>query len=178
MSEIFLTKASPFFNFGKILSLKKIPRKDFTRFLSDAFKKIGLDGTDTIVREILDLTQCHPHYTQMFAYQVWETAVHQKEPSPNLRNVIEQIIRFQQDAYISLWSLLTQRQKKLLICLAHDELRPLTGADVVSRWELGSSATVVKVIAALDKEGFIERTEKNRVEIADPFFKKWIQNFP
>jgi len=173
LSEIFLKKTSPFYHFGRILSLPRIHRKDFEKFLNKSFKALSLPNLSETIQQILDFTDCHPYYTQMLAYHFWD--LRQREGLSDLTLAIERVLQFQQDPYITLWDRLTHRQKNLLICLAAGEKRPLSQAAVVEKWDLGSSATVSKALGILIEDGLVERMGKGEHEMADPFFRLWIR---
>jgi AAA+ ATPase superfamily predicted ATPase len=72
MTEIFERKRSPFYHFGKLMHLDRIPYKDFRDYI---FARLPLEDQDkkaSIVEEILSFTRLHPYYTQQLSAQVWE----------------------------------------------------------------------------------------------------------
>jgi hypothetical protein len=173
LSEIFLKKASPLFHFGTIMSLARIPRHEFELFLDKTLAAVLASPRALLVQAILDFTQCHPYYTQLFAYHLWEHAAHGLPLTT--ASVIDHVIALHADAYVSLWMLLTLRQRNLLRALACDESAPLSQSHVIAKWDLGSAATVSKVIAHLERDGFIERSPTLRLHCSDPFFKIWVE---
>lgn len=172
LSQLFLKEASPLFHCGKIFSLKKIPRKDFFAFLKKSFLVMKSQNVEELSEQILNFADCHPYYTQMLAYHYWQQV--SCDPTLKLKDILAIILQLQNDAFVSLWNLLTKRQKKLLTALAHDECRPLSQVEVMAKWDLGSSATVTKVVKNLEMEGFAEKNDTDNLVVADPFFKLWI----
>ena len=68
MQEIFEKKKSPFYHFGYLMKLGKIPQDNFYEFLKNGFSSLGEDmDAETIGRSILSFTNCHPYYTQQLA---------------------------------------------------------------------------------------------------------------
>ncbi len=63
-------KKSPFYHFGMVQVLEKIPKKDFYAFLSEGFSKVSAEPGD-LASGILDMTGCHPYHTQKIACMVW-----------------------------------------------------------------------------------------------------------
>ncbi len=66
MEAIFEKKTSPFYHFGQMIRMGKIPYDDFHKYITD---RIDAEG---VADEILQFTACHPYYTQQLASQVWE----------------------------------------------------------------------------------------------------------
>jgi AAA+ ATPase superfamily predicted ATPase len=70
MRQIFEDKKSPFYHFGQILPLNKIPYQDFSAFIESGFK-VKTRNLSPVSKAILDITHCHPYYTQQLAYTLW-----------------------------------------------------------------------------------------------------------
>ena len=61
MTEIFERKKSPFYHFGKLMRLDKIPYDDFRNYISTRLPLEDKEKLDTIVDEILLFTNLHPY---------------------------------------------------------------------------------------------------------------------
>lgn len=173
ISEIFINAESPFFQFGKLITLDKLPRDDFFSFIVDNLKRFHIKNVQDLAGRILDFTSCHPYYTQMFCSYLWDIA--QQGRQPTFESAMEVILKNQSYAYVAFWDRFTARQRNVLIALTHDPSASLHTADAILHWDLGSSATVTKVIRSLHKDGFIETGEGGRDQIADPFFARWLR---
>lgn len=75
MTAIFEDIKSPFFHFGALMHLGKIPYQDFYDFLTERFAVIRKEQAAEDARQILDLTKCHPFYTQQLAAVFWDLCV-------------------------------------------------------------------------------------------------------
>lgn len=173
MSNIFIDGNSPFFNFGKMFSLGPISRGEFHKFLSNSLRVLNINKVEELIDRILDFTGCHPHYTQMLGYNLWQ--YYAQTGNADFTSIVTEILKLQQDAYISFWDSLTTRQQNFLLCLAKGETGPVTQAAVIHKWRLGSAATITKVAKKLEEHGFIERRSKIGTAISDPFFADWIR---
>jgi len=69
MKQIFENKKSPFYHFGQLFTLNKIPYNDFYNFLLSRFEVIT-DKAAEIAEKILAFSNCHPYYTQQFAFHI------------------------------------------------------------------------------------------------------------
>jgi hypothetical protein len=67
MRQIFEDKRSPFYHFGQLMPLGKIPHRDFVSYLADGFTPQAADPL-LLAETILHVTQCHPYYTQQLVY--------------------------------------------------------------------------------------------------------------
>ena len=61
MTEIFERKKSPFYHFGKLMHLDKIPYNDFKEYVSTRLPLTTQDKQSEIVEEILSFTNLHPY---------------------------------------------------------------------------------------------------------------------
>ena len=59
MEEIFERKKSPFYHFGKLMRLSKIPYDDFHDYI---MLRLPTHRED-VTADILQFTSCHPYYT-------------------------------------------------------------------------------------------------------------------
>ena len=75
MTDIFENKKSPFYHFGEMMRLGKLPREDFHRYLSERLAGCYPDTCDALADSILDYTGCHPYYSQQLAANVWQVGV-------------------------------------------------------------------------------------------------------
>ncbi len=66
MTDIFERPKSPFYHFGMLMRLNKIPQEDFLRYLQDRLSPVTVNSEE-IARKILNFTDNHPYYTQQLA---------------------------------------------------------------------------------------------------------------
>ena len=69
MTDIFERVKSPFYHFGMLMRLNKIPYEDFKSYIADRLKDVSEQPTQ-IADEILTFTSCHPYYTQQLSFAV------------------------------------------------------------------------------------------------------------
>lgn len=61
----------PFYKFGDILFLEKIPKEDWIEFIGRKFSETGKEISRELCGMITDLMKNHPYYTQQLSQQVW-----------------------------------------------------------------------------------------------------------
>ena len=171
MKQIFENKKSPFYHFGQIFTLSKISYSDFSAFLQNRFA-ILTDKTTELSEEILNFSQCHPHYTQQLAFHIW-MELELKKYSENIVNeTIENIILLHDNDFERLWNNFNNTDKKVLIELAFEQTGLLSVPFLNKK--ISAPSTIYSSLKRLTEKGILIKTDK--YEIDDPFFKKWIVN--
>ena len=163
MTDIFENKKSPFYHFGEMMRLKKLPREDFHRYLSDRLKACFPKDDGMLADRILDYTDCHPYYTQQLAANVWQIGVLQPDTIDPIRAAINHIVATHGLDYERLWMNFNRTNKWIMQHLS-------LGKSLLSG-EYRTS-TVYSALKRLQKDGYVIYSD--RYEMEDPFFREWI----
>jgi len=163
MTDIFEKKKSPFYHFGALMRLKKLPRKDFEQYLSTRLAPSFAKDADTFSNAILDYTDCHPYYTQQLAATIWQIKQLQPQTADILSVGIQQIIDTHSLDYERLWMGFSRTNKWILQRLSTSS--PLQTAEY-------PTSTIYSALKKLQKDGYV--VYSSRYEIEDPFFRDWI----
>ena len=163
MTEIFERKKSPFYHFGQLMRLGKLPREDFHRYLSERLKSCYPEKYDELADGILDYTQCHPYYSQQLAANVWQVGMLQPKTKDAIGEAISQITTTHELDYERMWMNFNRTNKWILQRIAAN--------DTLQTGEHRTS-TIYSALKRLQKMGYV--IYSNRYEIEDPFFKEWI----
>ncbi|GHV47272.1 ATPase [Bacteroidia bacterium] len=164
MKAIFETKKSPFYHFGYLMRLEKIPYSDFYEYLTKRLMTITAEN-ERLSSEILRFTDCHPFYTQQLAYYCWAFLEKNEYESEMFHKGITNIIRIHDTDYERLWNTISKTDKKVLIALASNEN--------FDKLQLATS-TIYSGIKRLIAKGYL--IKDNTFKFDDPFFKHWIEN--
>lgn len=163
MSDIFEKKKSPFYHFGEMMRLSKIPRGDFEEYIATRMKQCLPGSYQRVTSEILDFTDCHPYYTQQLASMVWQNAMLQSATDDIVKLSIDHIVETHDLDYERLWLNFRRMEKWLLLRLAsHATLN-------TSEYP---TSTIYSALKRLQKTGYVNYT--TRYEIEDPFFKQYV----
>lgn len=172
---LFFDKKEPLYLIGKHLPLGKIPAQNFNEFILQRFVLTGVNIKQDQVQSILDITQCHPYYTQALCHEVWNLALESKNvTSENIKSAIAQLIFREAYAYTTIWDSLTAKQQSFLFALAKEKEAKVLSKDFVIRYNLESTSTVQKIVKSLVKREIIERINES-YRICDLFFAEWIK---
>ena len=163
MTDIFEKKKSPFYHFGELMRLGKLPREDFHQYLSVRLADCFPENHDELAYRILDYTGCHPYYSQQLAANVWLVGKLQPEVSDAIVEAINHIVTTHGLDYERLWMNFNRTNKWVLQRLASNG-KLQTGEQRTS--------TVYSALKRLQREGYVNYSD--RYELEDPFFKEWI----
>ena len=164
MSEIFENKKSPFYHFGEMMRLGKLPRDDFHRYLSERLSTCFSDSCEELADQILYYTACHPYYSQQLASNIWQVGVLQPDTEDPFATAIDRIVTTHGLDYERLWMNFNRTNKWILQRLSSG--KPLQSSDY-------PTSTVYSALKRLQKEGYVIYTD--RYEMEDPFFREWIK---
>lgn len=164
MTDIFEKKKSPFYHFGELMRLGKLPREDFHQYLSERLRGCFPDNYNDLANHILDYTDCHPYYTQQLAANVWQFGILQSEQKNIIRTAIDYIVATHGLDYERMWMNFNRTNKWILQRVASND--PLQTGE-------HRTSTIYSALKRLQKDGYIIYTD--HYELEDPFFREWIQ---
>ena len=163
MTEIFEKKKSPFYHFGEMMRLGKLPYDDFHRYISERLASCFPDCCDDLSKKILEYTSCHPYYSQQLASNVWQVGVLQPDTEDPFKAAIDHIVTTHGLDYERLWMNFNRTNKWIMQRLSYG-LSLQTGENRTS--------TIYSALKRLQKDGYVIYTD--RYEMEDPFFREWI----
>ena len=163
MTDIFENKKSPFYHFGELMRLEKLPREDFHQYLSERLSTCYAKNHAELADRILDYTDCHPYYSQQLAANVWQIGVLQPGTPDPVQRAIDHIVTTHSLDYERLWMNFKRTNKWILQRLASN--KPLQYGEY-------RTSTIYSALKRLQKDGYV--IYSNHYEIEDPFFREWI----
>lgn len=164
MTDIFERKKSPFYHFGKVMHLNKIPYEDFRSYVAERLPLKKGKSQDSIVDEILSFTSLHPYYTQLLSAQVWEMMTYDKFFDGVVSEAVTAIVQTHDLDFERLWLNFNRTDRFIMQTLSSSK-NPLQNRQM-------ATSTTFSAIKRLMKAGYVIRVED--YEIEDPFFKAWI----
>jgi AAA+ ATPase superfamily predicted ATPase len=172
MRDIFEKKKSPFYHFGYLLPLDKIPRQEFLEYLTSGLKSVSAKPQD-IANEILDITGSHPYYTQQLAFNVWELLANKEKTQNPVEESVSEIIQHHDMDFERLWNTINRTDMKILIGMSLSDILPLS-IEFSKKYFEGAPSTLFSGLKRLAQKGLVIKTNSG-YELDDPFFKRWIK---
>ena len=173
MENIFNEKSMPFYKFGDMMFLKKIPTEEWVPFVCDKFRETGKTISKEQVAKICELTENLSSYVQHLAWIVWyksDKVVRNKDIDDAVNDLLEQNkVFFQREV-----EQLSEFQLNFLKALANGVSNGFSRKEIIKKYRLESSANVQSVKKSLLKKGIIDIDEQT-VTFDDSIFKLWMQ---
>ena len=170
MLDIFNNSNSPFYRFGQLLFLNKIPKEEWMPFIVDTFEKSGKHISDEFASRICDTTECHSWYLQQCCYFVWNaTAVEVTEESFNYG--LRQMINTNSPMFQSDTEMLAASQVEMLRAI-RDGMQQLSSAEARAKYHLGNPNTISKNKRILQNKDIVEMQD-GRLVFLDPIYRLW-----
>jgi len=165
MTEIFEKKKSPFYHFGQLLHLNRIPENDFRQYIFERLPQEN--GVSLIVDEILNFTHCHPYYTQQLSSQVWEMMTYDHIVDDVVEKAVGQLVQEHDLDFERLWNSLNRTDRGVLRDMASGK-NPMTQ-------RMDPTSTTYSAIKRLLKSGLL--IKESGYQLEDPFFTRWLLGF-
>lgn len=170
MLDIFNNSNSPFYRFGQLLFLKKIPRKEWIPFIVERFEKSSKRISMEFANRICDITECHSWYLQQCCYFIWNASASEvTEDSFNyglLQMIDTNTPMFQSDT-----EKLAASQIEMLRAIK-DGVQHLTSSETRAKYHLGNPNTISKNKKILQNKDILE-LQHGKLVFLDPIYRLW-----
>ncbi len=170
MTELFENKSMPFYKFGDVVFLEKIPEKYWIKFIVRNFRRTKKSISEEFAAQIARQMENHPYFVQQYAHTAWmqtTTVCTGKELLGALDTLLVQhAILFQREV-----DNLTNPQVNFLKALC-DGIQQFSAAKNLQHYDLGTSGNVNRIKESLVNKEIIDITP-NKIEFLDPLFKTW-----
>lgn len=177
MADIFSDSGNPFYKFGDMIFLKKIPTEEWVPFICRKFRETGKTITEKQAERICEVTDNLSSYVQHLSWIVWYKA-RQAVTNEMVNLAIDELLDQNKVFFQREIEGLTGFQLNFLKALANGVSTGFSKKEVIRKYNLESSANVQGVKKSLQKKDLID-VDGQVVTFNDPIFKLWIKrNIP
>lgn len=173
MNNLFYSRKMPFYQFGDMFFLKKIPTEKWVPFITSRFKDAGKQISEKLAERICQTVDNYSSYVQQLAWNVLvvsDSIVTEQTFQEGLEATFAQVTPF----FVELTANLTTYQLNLLRAICSGFHEDFGKKEVTSQYDLGSRSNLVKLKKALIEREIIEQTEDG-LFISDPLFEHWFK---
>jgi uncharacterized protein len=175
LERIFNDQNEPFWRSAKQMELGLIAPGPFGDYIRAQFARTGRSIEAFVVDRVLEATHGHPYATQELCYFLWgETDEGASAGDPQYDAALEKLLRAEHAHFGLVWEKAARAQRVLLLALAREPGRPLTG-DYRRRHGLPGPSSVQRALEALLKDELIARDASGEYRIAEPFLGEWLR---
>jgi len=169
--DVFSNPEQPFYRFGDVMALGKIDNVIWGDFIAARFAATGKSITTELACRIASLVDDHSYYVQQLAQQVWFRT--KKACEPDAVDAAWGALTDQLGLlFTGLVNSLTTRQVNFLQAVL-DGQKALSGQATLKKYNLGTSANVVRIQKALIDRDVID-VDATGVQFLDPVFRHWL----
>ena len=173
LAGLFSKPSCPFYKFGDILFLQKIPTSYWSDFIMSRFAATGKSISKELTEEICAFVENHSSYVQQLSWIVWtkteKTATREILEKSKTELLNQSSILFQN--YIDE---LTGFQINFLLAMSDGIQSEFSRKEILTRYDLGTAANITRLKKSLEDKDLID-IEARKITFNDPVFAHWIK---
>ncbi len=170
MLDIFNNSNSPFYRFGQMLFLNKIPREEWLPFIVSTFEKSGKHISTEYANRICDITECHSWYLQQCCYFVWNATKDDVDEAA-FSYGLKQMVNTNSPMFQNDTETLAASQIEMLRAIK-DGITQFSSMETRKKYNLGNPNTISKNKRVLQEKDIVEK-KADRLTFVDPIYRLW-----
>lgn len=173
MESFFDDTTKPFYKFGDIIYLQRIPMDYWVKYITCKFKREGKSITRKQAEWIVTQVDGNSSYVQQLAWYVF-LHTEKKTDETSLYEAFNELIDQCSDVFEAKTESLTAYQMNFLRAVAEGNNTGLSSGQTIRRYNLASSSNVAIIMKSLLERDLIQK-EDNKVFLTDPVMKYWLR---
>ena len=173
MEKIFQKKNMPFYQFGDMVFLEKIPTEDWVEYICSRFHQRNMRITEEQARQICQLVDNHSSYVQQLAWNVMIEA-DELVTDVDINAAFEELLRQSSSLFTEQIASLTSYQMNFLRAVVDGVDSGYMSEAVLAKYSLGTKSNISRIIKTLTDKELIEK-DGNTVRMSDPVFFQWFK---
>ena len=173
MESLFDDTSKPFYKFGEIIYLQRIPMEYWVKYIIGKFKQEGKSITRKHAEWIVTQVDGNSSYVQQLSWYVF-LRTDKKTEEAALHEAFCELITQCSDVFEAKTDSLTAYQMNFLRAVADGNNSGLSSGQIIKRYNLGSSANVATIMKSLIEKDLIQK-EDNKIFLTDPVMKQWLR---
>lgn len=170
MMDIFNNANLPFYRFGQMLFLGKIPKTEWMPFIRESFEKTGKHISEAFASQVCDTVECHSWYLQQLCYFIWN-ATTEEVTEQTFQYGLSQLVNTNSPMFLSDTESLAPSQIEMLRAIK-DGVQQLSSMEAKRLYALGNPNTISKNKKVLKEKDIIEEA-KGKLVFVDPVYHLW-----
>jgi uncharacterized protein len=173
LENIFQNKRMPFYQFGQLIYLERIPETDWVAYITSRFHKDGKKISEELARRICEIVDRHSSYVQQLAWNLYvETDAEATEEG--FEAAVSGLLAQNDSFFTEQIRSLSSYQINFLKAICCGIHSGFTSEKVLSSWNLGSKSNISVIKKALLGNELVESRGKD-IYISDPVFEIWLR---
>ena len=175
MMKLFQNRKMPFYQFGEMMFLDKIPTADWIAYICSRFEKQGKHISEELAQKICETVENNSSYVQQLAWNVFaETA--EEATIEDFENGVQALMAQCSGLFEQQTQGLTSYQMNFIRAICDGVHDDFGSKAILDNYNLGTKSNISRIKTALRNRELIDVT-KEGVFLEDPVFRMWIKNF-
>lgn len=175
LMEVFASPSMPFYKFGDLIFLQKIPNKYWIDFIQERFIATGKKITSDQANKIAQLVKNHPYYVQQLAQLCW-LRTNKKLKDETIDITLDSLVLQLSLLFQNITENLSTRQVNFLHAIL-DNIKMLSAKETLEKYDLGTSANIIRIKSALINKEIIDEQPGGKLDILDPVYSIWLRKY-
>lgn len=173
LENIFSNKRMPFYQFGEMMHLGKIPTEKWVKYIQKQFLSEKKIISEDIASQLCFQVDNYSSYVQQLAWNLF-VITDKTATEEGLQTAIEDMLNQNNSFFTEQIKDLTSYQLNFLKAVNSGIHNGFSSAQVLQEWHFGSKSNIATIKSALIEKELIEE-DKSFVYIADPVFALWLR---
>ncbi|MGA1847581.1 AAA family ATPase [Deferribacter abyssi] len=174
--DMFSNIKRPFYQSANLYELKALPYDELKDFIKKQFKQNGKTFPESLIDNILEVTKCHPYYSQKYCYYVFDLAEN-KVDEKVLKIAFNEMLLSEKPIYEAVIQGLSSKQIQLLRAIAIEPTKSPFAVEYMRKYNLGSISAIQNSIKKLQSLDLIEKKDSKLWMLVDPILEIWLKEF-
>lgn len=173
MANLFQNKRMPFYQFGEMIFLNKIPTEDWIKYISRQFESRGKYISPQLALKICETVGNYSSYVQQLSWNVF--AETEKEVTEKILSIaIDELFAQSSALFMQQIEGLTSYQMNFIRAICSGIHDGFGTQNIMSSFNLGTKSNLNRIKTALTEKEIIETIDR-QVYLADPIFELWFK---
>jgi hypothetical protein len=173
LMNMFGKRSYPFYKFGDILFLERIPIQYWYEYIQSRFEQTGKQIDRPLIDDIYAYVDGNSSYVQQLCWLVWART--DAQANEEIVTDAKQDLLLQNHAlFVEQINSLTSYQLRFIRAIMAGKAAEINRKDIIEEFELGSSANIATIKKALQKKELID-VEGKDIRFSDPIFIHWLR---
>lgn len=173
MTKLFQNRKMPFYQFGEMMYLDKIPTADWVTFICSRFESQGKHISEALAQKICETVEGHSSYVQQLAWNV--LAETEKETTDlDFENGVQALMAQCSRLFEQHIQGLTSYQLNFIRAICDGVHTDFGSKAILEQYNLGTKSNISRIKTALRDRELIDVT-KDGVFLEDPVFRLWLR---
>jgi len=171
--NMFGKRSYPFYKFGDMLFLERIPIAYWYEYVQKRFEETGKHIDARFVDDIYAYVDGNSSYVQQLSWLVWartENNVYEEI----LVDAKQELLHQNHALFMEQINSLTFYQLRFVHAIADGKAAEINRKETIEEYELGSSANIATIKKALQKKELVD-IEGKEIHFSDPIFIHWLR---